>query len=404
MNEAVQRTNWLAIAVLFCAGLLAAMQFAKMAPIMPVVASDLNLTPIVAGLTVSILGLVGVVFAIAVGAVVNAIGLWRGMRLAMLAGAAVALLGALAPGSGFFLLSRFCEGFSHLLIVVCAPALMAGFATAEDKPIALALWGCFFGLGFAIVSLVQQPVVTAFGWRGFLVVHGLAMLAIAAAIHGLAPRQTDVGRPIAVPSLRAIAFTHLKVFRSGAPLLLALVFCAYTILFLAVLTFLTGFLNADMAWPADQVGRFLAFASVTTLCFTLLAGVVLRWGVTALQGYTISFAGLAAAALVVFVLQPGRVPMMAAILVMMAAFGLLPGLTFASMPRVAETPERAALGYSAIALFGNAGTFLGTPIFAALKQTTGWAGIALFIVATCAAGIGIAAVLSRSINSEVRHG
>jgi len=100
------------------------MQFSKIAPVMDAVAATFNLSLVEAGLSVSILGIVGIVFAISAGAIVGAIGLKRGIFIALFGGAAIAALGAAAPNAALFLISRVAEGFAHLLIVVCAPALM----------------------------------------------------------------------------------------------------------------------------------------------------------------------------------------------------------------------------------------------------------------------------------------
>lgn len=394
------RTHWLGVFVLFLAGLVAAMQFAKVSPVMTTVAKELALSPVWAGLAVSILGLVGVLFAISVGAVVSSIGFVRGLRFALFGGGIIAIIGSFAPSGALFLVSRFAEGFSHLFIVVCAPALMAAISTPRDKPIALAIWGCFFGLGFAIVSVIAPSVVPQFGWRGLLLGHGLAMLLIGVAVH-LVLKQTALNNANDnKPNLAKIWASHGEVFRSGAPLLLALTFCAYTILFLAVLTFLTQFLITGMNWPAADVGQFLAIASAVTLLFTLLAGVLVRWGVTLRQGFASAFLGLAATALMVFMQQPDVTVMMLSVLLMMACFGLLPGFAFANIPTIAKSPSQAALTYSAIALFGNVGTFFGTPTFAAAHQYYGWNGGAIFVAVVCLVGVGLAFALASAVTRE----
>ena len=81
----------------------------------------------------------------------------------------------------------------------------------------------------------------------------------------------------------------------------------------------------------------------------------------------------------------------------MAAFGLLPGLAFASVPAVAPTPALAALTYGAIAQFGNIGTFAGTPLFAAFYTHMGWPGGAVFCVVICLAGIACAAAFRNAM-------
>ncbi|MFN0191651.1 MAG: MFS transporter [Aestuariivirga sp.] len=394
-DTGIQRsTDWPAIIVLFLGGLVAAMQFAKVAPVMELVGGELGLDPVASGFAVSILGLVGILFAITVGAIVSAIGPQRGLLIALFGGAVIAGLGALAPTGVTFLVSRFCEGFSHLLIVVCAPALMAALAAPKDKPVALAIWGCFFGLGFAVASAAAPIIVPLGGWRGFLLCHAAAMLVIGLLVMLLLARSKLEDQRGGFPGVKTIAAAHAALFRERAPLLLALTFCAYTIQFLATLTFLTLYLGTEGQWRPASVGSFMAFASFVSLIFTLSAGFLARWGVTLFQGFAAAFAGLAVTATIIFGFHPGAPVLVAAVLVMMACFGLLPGFAFASVPQVAPEARIAALTYSAIALFGNVGTFLGTPIFAASREMTGWWGGAIFIAAMSAVGTALAALLS----------
>ena len=138
-------TDWPVIAVLFTAGLVAAMQFGKVAPIMGEVQQAFGLDLVGAGFAVSILGLIGLVFGVAAGAVVASIGFKRALIIALFGGAAMAAIGAIAPNGIVFLATRLAEGFSHLLVVVAAPALMTAHSTRKDTPFVLAIWGCFFG-------------------------------------------------------------------------------------------------------------------------------------------------------------------------------------------------------------------------------------------------------------------
>jgi MFS family permease len=317
-QSAIQRTDWLAIFVIFLSGLVAAMQFAKVAPIMNTIGAELGLDAVGAGLAVSIIGLVGILFAITVGAIVSAIGTGRGILIALFGGGLIAIAGGWSPGAFTFLASRFCEGFSHLLIVVCAPALMSAHAAQKDKPVALSIWGCFFGLGFAIASAAAPLIVPYAGWRGFMMSHGAAMLIIGVMAKLVLARSGHIDQRTALPSLRAIVNTHVEVFRSGGPLLLSLTFCAYTILFLAALTFLTLYLATEASWAPESVGAFMSVASFVTLIFTLVAGFLVKAGVTLFQSFAAAFAGLAITSIAVFVFHPGTVMLVALIMVMMA--------------------------------------------------------------------------------------
>ena len=392
-----QKTNWPAVATLFIAGLAAAMQFSKIAPVMDAVAATYHLGLVEAGLSVSILGIVGIIFAISAGAIVGAIGLKRGILIALFGGAAIALLGAMAPNAALFLISRVAEGFAHLLIVVCAPALMAAHAAPEDRPVVLSLWGCFFGLGFAITSALAPFITAHLGWRGLMAAHAALLF-----LTGLANLYTlgrsgfhEIRKPL--PRAAALLQAHKDVYSSGAPLLTALTFCAYTILFLAVLTFLGRFLIEVHQWSAEAAGSFMSFVALITLTFTLGAGILVRYRVPMLAGLCFAFTAIAVGGFGVFAVQPQGALMLSLVLIMMAGFGLVPGFVFANVPNVAPTPQRAALTYGAIAQFGNVGTFAGTPAFAFLYSHFGWTGGGLFVTSVALTGIGLAFMLRRAM-------
>ncbi|MGL4405503.1 MAG: MFS transporter, partial [Notoacmeibacter sp.] len=228
-------TDWPVIGVLFTAGLVAAMQFGKVAPVMADVENEFGLGLVGAGFAVSILGLVGLIFGVAAGAVVTSIGLRRALYIALFGGAIMSAIGAIAPNGIVFLVSRLAEGFSHLLVVVAAPALMTAHSTRKDMPFVLAIWGCFFGFGFGIISQIAPEIIALGGWRGLMAAHASAVF-ITAIILVLALNRSKYREDtFPLPKLSGLIEAHSKLYRSGAPLLLGVLFAAYTMPFLAFL-------------------------------------------------------------------------------------------------------------------------------------------------------------------------
>jgi predicted MFS family arabinose efflux permease len=385
------RTDWFAVLVLFGAGLVASMHFAKLAPVMDAVRADLALSLPIGGFAVSVVGVVGILFAIAAGALAGSIGLARSLSAALFGGAVVALAGAAAPEMTSFLLSRVAEGFSHLMIVVAAPALMSAHAAPRDRPMVLSLWGCFFGLGYAITSAAAPAIVAAGGWRALLAAHAVALAAVGILVAVALRRSGHRDQRGPAPRAARLVEAHARLFRSGAPLRLALAFGSYTLLFLAILTFLPRFLRETFGWSEAAAGSYMALASLGSLVFTLLAGYLSRLGVTLFAGMAGAFALVAATSALIFLASPPAIVAALAGLAMMAGFGALPGFVFANVPRIAPDTGSATLAYGAIALFGNVGTFSGTPLFAIAYEALGWPGGAAFVCLVAAAGISLAA-------------
>jgi MFS transporter, DHA1 family, inner membrane transport protein len=380
-------TDWLVIAVLFTAGLVAAMQFGKVAPVMGEVQSAFGLGLVGAGFAVSILGLIGLIFGVAAGAVVASIGLKRALYIALFGGAAMSALGAVAPNGTIFLLSRLAEGFSHLLVVVAAPALMTAHSSRKDMAFVLAIWGCFFGFGFGIISLVAPEIVTLGGWRALMGTHAVAVGFTGIALVLVLARSGYREATFPLPKLSGMIAAHGTLYRSGAPLILAILFAAYTMPFLAVLTFLGRYLVEVQGWSAGATGSFIAGMTVVNLAATLAVGVLVRWGVTLKFAMIVSFIVLGSSCAAIFLLQLGDTAIIAATIIAMIAFGIMPGYVFVTVPEVAPDAARAAMTYGGIAQFGNLGTFSGTPLFAFAYGQAGWPGGTIFVIVVCLAGV-----------------
>jgi MFS transporter, DHA1 family, inner membrane transport protein len=391
------QTDWLVIAVLFTAGLVAAMQFGKVAPVMADVQSAFGLGLVGAGFAVSILGLIGLIFGVAAGAVVAAIGLKRALLTALFGGAAMAAIGAFAPNGTVFLASRLAEGFSHLLVVVAAPALMTAHATRKDTPFVLAIWGCFFGFGFGIMSLIAPEIVALGGWRALMGAHATAVLLTGLALVVALARSGYREATFPLPRLSGLIDAHLRLYRSGAPLLLAILFATYTIPFLAVLTFLGRYLVEVQGWSLSATGSFIAGMTLVNLAATLSVGALVRWGITLKAGMLVSFVALGVSCAAIFLLGLGDAGIIAATILAMIAFGLMPGFVFVTVPEVAPDASSAAMTYGGIAQFGNLGTFSGTPFFAFAYGQAGWPGGTLFVALVCAAGIAATIALVKSM-------
>ena len=153
MHTAPTRTAphyWTTIVCLYLAGVLAAAQLGKMSALAPIISKELTLSLTFTGLLISLLEIGGALFGFAAAAAVDRVGqskvLKVGIGLLVLAG-----LGQAASGSAASLLAwRLCEGIGYLGIVIAAPILIARAAPPEQRSTAMAMWGGFVPLGFAL--------------------------------------------------------------------------------------------------------------------------------------------------------------------------------------------------------------------------------------------------------------
>ena len=336
------RTDWRLISLLYVAGLLAAAQFAKLSLTLPELEARYPDVPV--PLAVSALSVMGIAFGVTAGVIVARWGVRRVLLAGMLLGAVLSVGQALLPPAPVFFVLRVVEGAAHLAIVVAAPTLMAVVAAPKDKPLAMGLWGTFFGVAFA-TSAVIVPLLPGAG--AVYAAHGAALALVALLLAPALPR--GLARDASTEGLWA---RHRAIYTSLPMTAPAIGFFFHTLIFLGLLTYLPGFLGA---WTAPLL-------PLTALVGTFGAGVLAR----RMPPPRIALAGLllAAMALLTILVLPDAVRPGAAVAVF-TVMGLVAGASFAMVPYLNADPADQARANGAVAQLGNIGTALSTPILAA---------------------------------------
>lgn len=349
----IPRTDWRLVAVLFVVGLLAAAQFGKISLTLPLVAETYDRTAPQVAFLVSVVGIVGLLCGVIAGALVAALGARRVLLGCLCLGGVLSLLQASLPPLSLMTILRVAEGVSHLGLVVAAPPLMAGAATDRDRPIVMAIWATFFGVSFALTALAFPPLLAWGGLSLLFALHGAGLLALAAICAPL------VGRQDRAPLQLNVWAAHRDIYRAPRLAAPGLGFVFYTLMFVALLTFLPGLLGRpDLAVTLPLV----------SLAGTMGAG----WLAGRMAPDLVMAAGFAATAALTAGLWGGA---LWAVYPLFAAMGLVPGGAFALIPYLnAGTPDQAR-ATGAIAQLGNVGTTLGTPLMALLLAGFGAAGL-----------------------------
>lgn len=367
------KTNWLLIGLLFVVGLFAAAQFGKIALMLGVLAEVYPGRPL--PLAVSALSVAGILFGVTAGLVVARIGARKALLGALALGATLSFIQTTLPPFPGFMVLRVLEGFAHLVLVVAAPTLMSAVAAPRDKPVAMGLWGTFFGVGFA-VSAAVIPFLG--GLRGVFVAHGAGLVMLMVVLWPLLPR--GVAAAEAGPGW---LLQHIRIYSSPRIVAPALSFIWHTSMFLGLLTFLPGFLGI---WTAPLL-------PLIALIGTFGAGVVARRvppRTLLLTAFALSIAGL----LLVLVLPP--VAQLWLILPLFVVLGVVPGASFANVPALNKDPADQARANGAIAQLGNVGTASSTPLFAAAAGA-GLPGLMTAAAVVCAIGLGVTWLIHKRI-------
>ncbi|MEM7318743.1 MAG: MFS transporter, partial [Pseudomonadota bacterium] len=262
------RTNWPLVLVIWLAGLGAAAQYGKISVVFEQIDAHFPQAGGWLGFTVSMVGVLGVIFGILAGAIVAAIGFRRALVWSLWIGAALSGLQALGLPFGLFLLTRALEGASHLGMVVAAPTLIAQIASDRDRGAAMTLWGTFFGVSFTVLAWGGIPLVDRVGVTGLFAAHG-AMMAGLALILNRALRIVPAPDRAPMPNLSALPRLHLMIYRSPRMSAAAAGWLFYTCCFVSVLTLLPPYL--DPAQRAFIIGA-MPLASIIS---SMSAGVLM---------------------------------------------------------------------------------------------------------------------------------
>ncbi len=379
------------ILVLWAAGLGAAGQFAKIA----VPFGSLRALYPEAGWLLSVVSLLGVVFGMSAGVLVARIGGQRLLIASLLLGAAMSLWQAALPSFAVMLASRLIEGFSHLMIVVAAPTLIADIAPQRFRAAAMTLWSTFFGVAFALIAWLGLPLVAAYGLPMLFLAHGLFMVLIVGGLRvGLGSDGQKVSGSGSGLGLSLILRQQITAYRSPRISAPGLGWLFYTLTFVALLALLPDRLPEE---SRSEAMTLMPLASIAAAL--LLVTPMLLW----LHAVTIVILGFIMAGGVMALFWTGLpTPLLAVLL--FAVLGLVQGASFAAVPALNTTTETRALSNAALAQMGNLGNSIGTPLLLRAQAEAGLHGLLIAIIICYSLGAAVHILLAHARRSNQGEG
>ena len=364
--------TFLIVLAVWCAGLGAAAQFAKISVMFELLTKAYPAQGPGIGFMVSVVGLVGLVFGTTAGLLVQRAGYRRVLVTATALGALMSALQATMPGFAVMMASRIVEGASHLAIVVAGPVLIAQVTPLRRQGLAMTLWASFFGVSFAITAWAGLPLAEMYGPAALFAAHAGVMALLAVVLWRLLPPD------VAIPGLQPITLVsvlrqHRTIYASPFIAAPALGFVFYTLIYVAVLTLLPPLL------PVAQRAAAAAGMPLISIAVSLTLGVAL---LKRMQAYRLVQLGLFLALLFSLGLGAswGTGAALVAALALASALGLVQGASFASIPQLNRSAEARAMAAGAVAQMGNLGTTTGTPMLAWLVGQFGLDGLVGFLI------------------------
>lgn len=359
--------TWGRIGWLYALGVLAAAQLGKMSALVPLITIEFAMGLTVAGVLISLLEIGGATLGFIAGLFVDRLGVRRvllsGIGIFALAGLGESLAASVAALVGL----RLLEGAAYLCVVVAAPLLIFRTAPPGRQPVALALWGSFVPVGFAVGATTSGWVADAVSWRAAT----LAWAAVAALMLLLSLRMTIPRAADAGTAPRRLSFPRRSIWA------LTLAFGCYACFAVGLIALLPTFLVAQTGASARQAGLIGGLCAFISVLGVLIAARVRHRGGNDRVWIVVAIVLPAVLLFSVFAEGAGIVRVTVLMLVLNTISGIYPGLAFAMLPTLARSDHAMAVANGLTLQFGATGSLLGPPMFAACVERWGWTGAAV---------------------------
>jgi cyanate permease len=381
------QTSWRQIWLTWLIGVLAAAEFGKLAPLIPILQDVYGLSLSAAAALSSLVELGGATMGL-LGAVVVA---HAGMRRTLLFGIGLLVTGSVCEamlGLPGLWAGRVAESAGYLLVVVAAPSHMARSALETDRGLALGLWSTFVPVGLALGAGISGGLVTPFGLQATL----LTWAVLGVIVLGAALMSLDGGAPDRANRAFRFQFPNVSVW------LMCAGFGCYTMMFVGILSLLPVYLTQRFAMSVATAGVITAVASVGTIIGSAAAAWALRHARSRGRVEGVFLIGIVVPmGLIIWVFSerhfPGTGPHVTApvIFLIMAVSGIVPTLTFAKLPVLDRRGwrENPAAINGVLAHFGAFGSLIGPPLLGGLATLSGWPVVAMATVLLSALTIGL---------------
>jgi len=360
---------WPAVLVVL-AGIVAAMHVGKVAPAIPILRAQLDVSLVQAGWLLSLSQMAGMLTAVFVGMFADGFGLRRSVLWGLVLLGLLSGLAGLTTSAPQLLLMRAIEGAAILMVIVPAPALLRSLVDPDRLSTAMGFWGTFMPTGTATALLLGPVLMAHFGWATWWETLGAIALLMALLFNMGVPRVA-----VAVAGARppAANLQRLRlVWRTPQVWRVALAFACYSGQWLVIIGFLPTLLQTG-GMSAGLAGTIAAIASAVNIVGNIAGGRLLQKGVPSQRVLGIAFATMAAGAFVVFG-TPSDTPLivkLVAVLMFSGVGGMIPGSLFSLAVRAAPTEDTASTALGWTTQMSMLGQFSMPPVAAALASGYG---------------------------------
>ncbi len=363
------RTSWLTVILAISAGMLAAFQVGKVHIALTSVRQSFSLGLISASWILSALSIVGLFAAIPAGTIGDRFGNKRTVIAGLIFIAVASAVGGFAPSLPWLLLSRLIEGIGFVMVVVAAPTMIAETTVPENLRIALAGWSAYMPGGIALITFLAPLVLAHHTWRALWWVDAVALLSMAATM-GLLAKGSN---PVPVRANKRGPLDEMKgVLTARGPVLLALIFGAYTMQHLSVMGFMPTLLHERFQISETRIGFLISIVMASNILGNLAAGVLLQRGASRSRIIALTSIFMACMTAAMFALPLAFPAFYGCAFAFSCVGGLVPSCVMGAAPF--HTPEPSLLGATNGLLVqgSNLGTVIGPLLMSMIVTHFGW--------------------------------
>ncbi|GAB3487347.1 MFS transporter [Marinomonas epiphytica] len=385
----VGKTHWLAVILLWFAGISAAMQFAKFSISYDALLLHYQAGATLTGAALSVVGVVGLILGVSAGMLAGRLGYLNVLICALLIGALVSFVQSFLPSFNVVLMTRVLEGFSQLGVVVAAPTLISRLSADQHRSLTMGMWGTFFGVAFALSGWLGVDILKQYGLSTLFGVHGTLILSMAVILFFLLRKHPVLAEMLVSKSSIGFWAQLLAVYRNPRCLLPSAVFLCYTCSLVSLLTYIPRMVTNEVL--ASSLMIILPLISTSG---SFIAGALAQYWLAPTRVALVAYSGVAISACILLIVSHEAHYFALVTGVLILFLGMIPGASLAMIPLLARNPEEQAQGYGLIAQFGNLGATIGPPSFALLISLFSLNGMVGLIWLVCLAGISLSFVAS----------
>lgn len=391
---------WLVLA----AGVVAAVHVGKLAPALPHLQDDLQISWVTAGFLLSLVQLAGMLLAALMGLWMDGFGLRRSLLAGLMLLGLASAAGALAPDALWLATTRAVEGMGFLMVAVSAPGLIRRLVPPNRLSQALGFWGAYMPTGTAMALLFGTWFMQTLHWPAWWLLTGVLAVGVAWQVWRHVPPDA-----LDTPDAPKGISQRLRItLGAPGPWLAALSFAVYSGQWMAIIGFLPS-LYSMTGMSGVWLGILTAVAAAANIVGNIASGRLIGLGWEVKSTLWLGFGFMAFGSTLAFIPPTESLSWLryGAVLMFSAGGGLVPGTLFFLAVRLSPGEKQVATSLGWVQQLSAMGQFAGPPLVGALAvRAGGWHWTPLFTLSCCLIGALVAMRLQRlfdAIQLEALH-